>query len=73
MQKKKKKSVTCSGMFNKNIPTELIILRLSVNYIINWLVPTLLYSGQVRLGVAGGLEFNALADGPFVNISLTLN
>lgn len=41
MQKKKeKKSVTCSGMFNKNIPTELIILRLSVNYIINWLVPT---------------------------------
>lgn len=26
-------------MFNKNIPTELIILRLSVNYI-NWLVPT---------------------------------
>lgn len=41
----KKKSVTCSGMFNKNIPTELIILRLSVNYIINWLVPTLLYSG----------------------------
>ena len=35
-----KKSVTCSGMFNKNIPTELIILRLSVNYIINWLVPT---------------------------------
>ena len=43
--KKKKKSVTCSGMFNKNIPTELIILRLSVNYIINWLVPTLLYSG----------------------------
>ena len=36
----KKKSVTCSGMFNKNIPTELIILRLSVNYIINWLVPT---------------------------------
>ena len=37
---KKKKGVTCSGMFNKNIPTELIILRLSVNYIINWLVPT---------------------------------
>lgn len=36
----KKKSVTFSGMFNKNIPTELIILRLSVNYIINWLVPT---------------------------------
>lgn len=35
-----KKSVTFSGMFNKNIPTELIILRLSVNYIINWLVPT---------------------------------
>ena len=27
-------------MFNKNIPTELIILRLSVNYIIKWLVPT---------------------------------
>lgn len=39
-KKEKKKSVTCSGMFNKNIPTELIILRLSVNYIINWLVPT---------------------------------
>ena len=40
MQQQKKKSVTFSGMFNKNIPTELIILRLSVNYIINWLVPT---------------------------------
>lgn len=33
-----KKSVICSGMFNKNIFIELIILRLSVNYIINWFV-----------------------------------
>lgn len=73
MQKKKtKKSVTCSGMFNKNIPTELIILRLSVNYIINWLVPTstLLWLGQL---LQVDQNINALADGPFVNISLTLH
>lgn len=33
-----KKSVIFSGMFNENIFIELIILRLSVNYIINWFV-----------------------------------